>query len=120
MKASELRIGNFVEFDGEESKIESISLGVKSGHVVYLECYGDLILFDHLEPIPLTEEWLVKFGFEEKDGYFTKNKDDIYNNYTDNSFDYVINGIVIIEIKHVHQLQNLYFALTGEELKIQL
>jgi hypothetical protein len=24
-----------------------------------------------------------------------------------------------IEIEHLHQLQNLYFALTGEELKIK-
>ena len=68
-------------------------------------------------PIPLTEEWLVKFGFEENSTSFTnsiaypcivklKNQSNciFYNS---------------LQIKHVHQLQNLYFALTNEELTIK-
>lgn len=71
------------------------------------------------EPIPLTEEWLLRFGFEkDRSGY---RLDDI------NSLSFSENYIVcwhdkvlgIKQIEYVHQLQNLYFTLTGEELTIK-
>ena len=110
MKASELRIGNYVEYGDD---IEQISI-----HLLFGALNGD-----DVKPIPLTEEWLVKFGFEPN----------IYNDefelypltfdceYTDEgnwniSYD---SYPLSTEIKHVHQLQNLYFALTGEELTIK-
>ena len=80
------------------------------------------------EPIPLTEEWLVKFGW---------GKDTEYDNtYLDNTslkhnimiYD-TLNKVFMLEtnsdtiefnhIKYVHQLQNLYHALTGNELEIK-
>jgi hypothetical protein len=39
-------------------------------------------------------------------------------NWNDGIF-YLIRYGFINHIKHVHQLQNLYFALTGEELTIK-
>jgi hypothetical protein len=42
----------------------------------------------------------------------------VWGVYSDN-----LNGVVIadaVQLKYVHQLQNLYFALTGEELPIEL
>lgn len=79
--------------------------------------------------IPLTEEWLIKFGFEQAyDSKFTRRLD--YDK--DNRFDWLINkqrkdlsglrfkgNTFYKEVKHVHQLQNLYFALTGKELTIE-
>jgi hypothetical protein len=78
----------------------------------------------HFKPIELTEEWLLKLGLE-KIGIWTfslnlvGNLDLIYylgekgwsiglKSYSDFS-----------NLKYVHQLQNLYFALTGEELIIK-
>ena len=81
---------------------------------------------ENIEPIPLTEEWLIKFGFE-KIGYnFRKCEDHGYglgitefiiwfNTYKKT---YSIKAInILVEIKTVHRLQNLYFALTGKELQ---
>lgn len=82
-----------------------------------------------LNPVPLTEEWLVKFGLEVVD-LIKENKylKDCVGFWPDNeNFVYVIDlygnemgdwGYVTKEIKYVHQLQNLYFALTGKELEL--
>jgi hypothetical protein len=86
-----------------------------------LEPYG-------LYPIPLTEEWLLKFGFQEKDrrqNRFIKN-DDFELEFQGDKVAYCVWGgedaphltQFFGHCKHVHQLQNLYFALTGEELEI--
>ena len=117
MKANELRIGNFVETKRGISKVFVLTID----NVVETENKE----YD-VKPIPLTEEWLLKFGFEEYEF-----EDEIFG-YVLNDFGYVnefqfmirifidFEGILIQKpIKYVHQLQNLYFALTGEELKQQ-
>ena len=80
----------------------------------------DIILIDgDIKPIPLTEEWLMKFGFKKynKYGWYE------INNYNQINLkgDYLVNGIQCIsnKIYNVHQLQNLYFAQTGEELELR-
>ena len=106
MKASELRIGNLVYDNlGGALKIKGISLE------------SDL---SHIKPIPLTEEWLLKFGFEfdeEDDGYQKgKYKVSVSN---EGCLFFINIGYYpeeIAEFNYVHQLQNLYFALTNEEL----
>lgn len=80
-------------------------------------------------PIPLTEEWLVKFGFKKR---ITKVRSGAsvttYDNGTvydlklaENNlgFDFRYDSIEIVELKYVHQLQNLYFALTKTELTLK-
>jgi hypothetical protein len=128
MKANELRIGNYVNvpnskqcpfridaFEHCSEKFIKVAQEVKlNGFEVHpLTWYGG-----DLEPIPLTEEWLVKFGFETNDVRY----------WQISSFRLHINryGEWIFkvetfeqEIKYVHQLQNLYFALIGEELTIK-
>jgi hypothetical protein len=118
MKANELRTGNWLSKDGEQYQITSAT-------IVGLE-RGDI----DVQPIPLTEEWLVKFGFEFKhtlnqygwyksvenrelcwcysDTISLEFKKGQYDEYNDVLFDVVCN--------YVHQLQNLYFALTNVEL----
>jgi hypothetical protein len=69
-----------------------------------------------VQGITLTEEWLVKFGVNKlhkniKVSYW--NDDFLHEQMT-----LRINE-TLIKIKHVHQLQNLYFALTGEELTLK-
>src|SRR5690606_25038518 len=95
-----------------------------------------LVDLKDLHPIPLTEEWLLRLGFEKKrhkwkDGSVSPNDYwlDEFNVVVDKrtykpEVHYILgrrdssNGSEYIKgIEHVHQLQNLYFALTGEELK---
>jgi hypothetical protein len=74
----------------------------------------------------INKKWLLKFGFEKPkwaDCYFIENQFIclalVYRNkewltHTDNS----IAGCNFLtdKVQYVHQLQNLYFLLTGEEL----
>ena len=119
LKATDFRINNLVQDDlGNLLKVkkldgEDITLKVVDRSKFPLEVGWKPY------PIPLTEEWLFKFGFklveshddhlyylEETD--FSLNRSFQFNNYYKR-----------IELKYVHQLQNLYFALTGEELTIK-
>jgi len=100
---------------------------LRIGNLVFDALNGDLTLrqenlcdfangFIHLQPIPLTEEWLIKFGFELVDSH-----DDhlYYLSETDFSLDRNMqfdNSYKRVELKFVHSLQNLYFALTNKEL----
>ena len=75
------------------------------------------------QPIPITEEWLVKFGFEEDfEGISSTWHNEVKSIrieiiHDSNGFHSIVGAFgTWIEINHVHQLQNLYFALTGEEL----
>ena len=77
-----------------------------------------------VEPIPLTEEWLLKLGFKKTEwDNFNSYRLMIGNNdytivlYSDGNCE--VGDIITCKIEYVHQLQNLYFALTGEELKQQ-
>jgi hypothetical protein len=115
MKANELRIGNWVRWNYEERS---------EGNVYPVEYGYELDDIKNnpniVKPIPLTEEWLVKFGFD-FDGYcsYWKSEIELTKDTMDEhfqSFNNVGSGLCQKEIKYVNQLQNLYFALTGEEL----
>jgi len=112
MKANELRIGNYCFQFGNILQV--------NGHIISaLEKAPQGQLW--CKPIPLTQEWLLRFGFEH-------NRAGIWgNNYTLNAVSIQLkgNGIYMFvphsrcEIKYVNQLQNLYFALTNEELTMK-
>lgn len=110
MEAKELRIGNYLYYKDKPTAIE----------VHEIETIEERQ--DHsYKPIPLTEEWLLKFGFEHKrtekaDNYYL---DHFRITFTDKKNIYIVyaNSLSFKYNKYyVHQLQNLYFALTGEEL----
>ena len=115
MKATELRIGNYVKkHDGSIDTIKEIW----EREVMYSNGMVD----DEPDPIPLTEQWLLDFGFVKhgKHVHFIKEirkyKEFILMfDDRDNSW-FLCDTDVDTTIKHVHQLQNLYFALTGIEL----
>lgn len=125
MDARELRIGNYVDFEyGEENRT--------FGFLTTIEGADDLLGIENgnlkAQPIPLTEEWLLKLGFEKygKTKLYKNTKGRVSVTLTSNQFgkfsgssDFLLNDFYYIPIKHVHQLQNLYFALTGEELTIR-
>lgn len=110
IQVNELRIGNLVS-------IENKPYIITSGDIYNLDCYyKNYIQFYH--EIPLTEEWLVMFGFtKRKFSYLWGFGNFLYDErlklwtwYGIQLHDYLI--------QYVHQIQNLYFALTGEELKL--
>jgi len=77
-------------------------------------------------PIPLTEEWLEKFGFEKEKTlniFWAWNLDRLrISKLEENDIcdvTYTTIGDLYLTIQSVHQLQNLYFALTGQELEIK-
>jgi hypothetical protein len=81
-----------------------------------------------LEPIPLTEEWLLKFGFEKNilydgrwhhGGFTNPNAPLFYYSDMSLSGSLLFSGGKQIKIETVNQLQNLYFYLCGEELTIK-
>jgi hypothetical protein len=129
MKASELRIGNLINSNGYCSYVYSIESAMPlqdkrySDKVLITLFNGGLstIPIDECEPIHLTEEWLLKFGFnyDSDIALYSKSGYDVCIN-DDNSISYYLGeyGSWCKNITHVHQLQNLYFALTGEELII--
>lgn len=121
MNAKEFRIGNKVQF--YKSMIQEIQYGHIDG-ILFNEYWNEYeyvipeysrsayLLIQGFQPIPLTDEWLLKFGFIEFEAeYFKKDNFKIVKSF-DN---YWLDGFGT-ELKYVHQLQNLYFALTGIEL----
>ena len=114
MKAIELRIGNLVSHNEEWSyhnELRTFEFQFTDSDWYAL---GESTLFiENIKPIPLTEEWLIKFGFEKRyEDCFE------YGKFILNDEFIMMDIDITIKCKHVHQLQNLYFALTGEELKI--
>ena len=138
MEVNELRIGNLVNipesvrkdfWDCTEFSIigDNFKISVITNEEVNILIHGseEEFAIKEIEPIPLTEKILVKCGFEQIDhidGYSfwsMKRKRNskkpaicIYDNYTT-----VGNNTRVKHCEFVHQFQNLYFVLTGEELK---
>lgn len=99
LKSNELRIGNFIS---HETWGDHVVMEVKeiSQYRAYLEVDTGYLAYFNLNEangIKLNDEWLVKLGFELQ-GLSKFWKD------------------FIISQQYVHQLQNLYFAVTGTEL----
>jgi hypothetical protein len=123
MKSSELRIGNYFKHSLFEDYLEIQSIS-ESGLCSAKEVNGGFEI-EHTNPIPLTDEWLLKFGFEFHTNANCQNfyyaKDAFICIRADEDFEWFryYNGDFYHELKYVHQLQNLYFALTGEELTLK-
>jgi hypothetical protein len=140
MNKHELRIGNLVtdefypDFDCiitvESLNDKGINLGIESSND-YPEMQSHWIepyyAFEQLRGIPLSEQWLIDMGFEktiEVTWSFGYHKE--YNVYRKDGLTYNgiqaawwYHGLLKRQPEYVHQLQNLYFALTGSELTIK-
>lgn len=134
MKATELRIGNIVKYKEHFIQIENL---VKDEFwTINRGKDWEVIRLSDIEPVPLTAGLLEKCGFEKSE-------------YESHVFEHKGSGLILVydrgydeegrhwhygddfekgngtsalwkAIDFLHQLQNLYFALTGEELEINL
>jgi hypothetical protein len=113
MKANELRVGNWIiGCNGKYLQICEDGMEILMG----ARNYGDFDL------IPLTHEILKKAGFVSfEDGWYGLTPFRKGYMWTWNIYDRHLqwNGN-IVPCQYLHQLQNLYYALTGEELNIDL
>ena len=111
MKPNELRVGNWVNNNEEDYQITSATIS-------QLERVDSTA-----KPIELTPEWAKRLGFEIVGGGISYDKDKLCLYFGDsilsgkNGRTY-FNSWAILEHtpKYVHELQNLYYALTGVEL----
>jgi hypothetical protein len=112
MKAEELRIGNWIKYAGNEIELTRQKFKL---------CVFTLVLDELHEPIPLTKEWLIRFGFEYNYSFDLYSKSGFDIQLLENGIEFYIGeyGSYFTWIECIHQLQNLYFALTGQELTIK-
>lgn len=139
MEANELRIGNVIQC----ALNESLRLPDGVPHVVSaILPFGEVIVdlsptsqtttkcpIKHCSGIPLTPEWLERAAFEknkiDRSTYYELSFGNSKLMWYDNRLCYGVLGVSqyefvdVLNIKHVHQLQNLYFALTGTELEFK-
>lgn len=128
---NDFRIGNLVlNEDGELCKIEQLSSEK-------MECFQQVSNIENkscistkypsnIYAIPLTEEWLLKAGFKEikflneylvrEKGYKYLDMIIRYGIFDGHRFLFDFANEKCVNLKYVHQLQNLYFAICGEEL----
>ncbi len=117
MTVHELRIGNWYRNkSNQELQIDFF----EEAHYIAIYC----------DPIPLTIDWMLKLGYQYYNGQ--KAGDMTLDTNCKLDIDFINGGIqikshyepesayrVLTHIRHVHQLQNLFFALTGEELTVK-
>lgn len=123
MKATELRIGNYIKNNGKIVEVDYLtptSIGYENGKFSTSTFNSEVM---HYEPIPLTEEWLLKLGFEKITGCNVIENCYCKNGYSVSfdkcgSISFWVSDDKTIIIEFIHTLQNLYFTLTGEELTI--
>lgn len=125
MNKHEFRIGNKILLGSEVCTLSEL---FEDEFKTPEHGFGD---YSHpqLSGIPLTEEWLLKFGFERMD---KKDSAPFYHITTESSkgrflvfnlgrclngsYSPLSYGDIHEEIIFVHQLQNLFYAITGKEL----
>jgi hypothetical protein len=132
MNANELRIGNYVnlEYGGiyEVININSEGFDYVDLRKPTFKAVGRFDI-NSIKPIPLTEEWLLKCGFEKIIFGFSTFYDLYFNPRFVLRFYMIPNELDLIQddrklsfkashVLYVHQLQNLYFALSGKELVV--
>ena len=139
IKSTELRIGNYISCESNPiAKVVSIDDSIR----VNKQCENEIDYqinqgwLKEIKPIPITEEWLARFGAkkDEKSGFSNTYRIEInehigiFINIFEKGYrgwigyyelkPYDIPGIPIYyDVLYVHQLQNLYFALTNKELE---
>lgn len=131
IKANELRLGNYFEYLVEDKlsdpQSEWVLNVIDAQDIMQCDSINDYFN-NHYRPIPITEKVLFQCGLYQIKGSKIYSINDAYklkiienNGFSSSCLlykKYVGNLIVSITyVSYLHQLQNIYFALTGEELQ---
>lgn len=129
IKPNELRLGNYVAVKNHGEEVIGKVFAINE-NLISVDGGNNNYDYHLLEPIPLSEEILLKCGFEKE---IIPRAFGVHNIYYDKiiaiheietfewrvydeSDEYAIN----VELKSIHQLMNLYFSITGKELEVKL
>lgn len=120
MEANELRIGNYLH-DREDNLCSVIEFNL------YAPAISGAVTKLPNKPIDLNEDWLLKLGFEWdiptgkycNGNWCIRLKHDgtIDISHIKSHSNFLPLGVGF-SIRYVHQLQNIYYSLNGEELRI--
>lgn len=135
----ELRIGNYLEYDGKIVHVTMLSMDIDDEYEEQI-CFCELgktnnekggwnrAICNRLNRIPITHNWLIKLGAENevydeqwvlyRIGFFLFK---LHQEYGLCQWGAEKQEILLgtVHYKYIHQLQNLIFALSGMELKLQ-
>lgn len=121
MKPQELRLGNIITSDGETFIVDELREDYIGAGALGVHPAG----FDLDLGVPLTEEWLKRLGFEgSPETGFGLGVIELNYITTDNYVQFEFKTTAkdkwwMIDFRYVHELQNLYCALTGSSLTLK-
>lgn len=131
IQPNELRLGNYVAVKNHGNKVMGKVFAI-NGELVSVGGGNNNYHYDLLEPIQITEEILIQCGFEKEiikhycgDYNVFVLSDEMYLHQDGHCYKWGIEDEVNgcgadAELIFLHQLMNLYFALTGKELEVKL
>lgn len=125
MKASELRVDNIIGWYEPNQEVLPVKVSGIVGQMIFAHVNGTFQQchenYQSWKPIPLTEEWLKKFGFTRAPWGLVKNGLLFVDNikFPCQELRLQVGNGFVVTIEHVHQLQNLYWCLCGEELELK-
>ena len=119
MEVKELRIGNKIWRPCCYDEV----LEIRENGIIGLDSLRGLIPYREIEPIPITDELLLKIGFEQC-GYIFKalfiEMYEVTNGWHLHVDNDKFETAIALTIKYLHQLQNALYLVTGKELEIKL
>ena len=111
MKATDLRIDNLIQdAKGRICKVDGVKKDDTTEYEIDAWSKSSGIVTLPYGPIPLTEDWLVKLGLDASDLFIVR---EAIANFRGISEDDVI-------LDYVHEIQNAWAVLEGQELEIKL
>jgi hypothetical protein len=115
LKASDLRVGNLINVLNPNTGKWNIEATKGKTIMILQQEEGHYLLINNLKPIPLTEEWLIKLGFEwnDFDETYCKGRIRITKDFK------TFVGLCLLPKKYfVHEIQNIFFSTENYELTV--
>ena len=129
IQVNELRIGNlFIAYDDKVFKWDMPLFGLLNQGVELDEIIKSPILIT----VALLDQFGFSEGFDWESGHYTNNLDSsLVITYNEDTTDFSISKylksgftgsrlVIKNKIKYIHQLQNIYFSLSGKELTLSV